>query len=102
MGEAEEWGKTENSCFFVQEGHCKPTLPGVRAAVFTQLHTLYYMEILIQFGYKQTFTLSEFKQGQKLTQEHSLSEWGQSSEARRKKILSRWPSVDIHNINGSN
>lgn len=43
------------------------------------------MEILIQFGYKQTFTLSEFKQGQKLTQEHSLSEQGQSSEGQEEK-----------------
>lgn len=40
------------------------------------------MEILIRFGYKQAFTLSEFKQGQKLTQEHSLSERGQSSEGQ--------------------
>lgn len=82
MGESEEWGKTENSCFFVQEVHYKPRLPGVRAAVFTQLYTLYYLEILIQFGYKQNFTVPEFRQGQKLIQEHSLSERGQSSEGQ--------------------
>lgn len=78
--ESEKWGETENSYFFAEEVHCKPRLPGVRAAVFTQLYTLNYLEIFIQFGYKQTFTLSEFRQGQKLSQEHSLSEWGQSSE----------------------
>jgi len=82
MGESEKWGETENSCFFAEEVHCKPRLPGVRAAVFTQLYTLNYLEIFIQFRYKQTFTLSEFRQGQKLSQEHGLSEQGQSSEGQ--------------------
>ena len=95
MGESEKWGETENSCFFPEEVHCKPRLPGVRAAVFTQLYTLNYLEIFIQFGYKQIFTLSEFRQGQKLSQEHSLSERGQSSEGREEAnpfqvVLSRY------------
>lgn len=82
LGKLEKWGETENSCFSAEEVHCKPRLPGVRAAVFTQLYNLNYLEIFIQFGYKQTFTLSEFRQGQKLSQEHSLSEQGQSSEGQ--------------------
>lgn len=80
--ESEKWRETENSWFFAEEVHCKPRHPGDRAVVFTQLYTLNYLEIFTPFGYKQTFTLSEFRQGQKLSQEYSLSEWGQSSEGQ--------------------
>lgn len=95
-------GRAENSCFFAVEVHCKPRLPGVRAAVFTQLYSLTYLEIVIQFGYKQTLTLSEFRQGQKPSPEHSLSEWGQSLESWEEENPFQVALGDTYNTDGSN